>query len=434
MFIEWMEYKLKNCLILVYLISLKHHNLFDADKIKKIQNRKIRQMMRCAYEIPLYRKKFEQVHMTPEDFKCAEDLKKFPLLTKQEIREWIEPEVRNNPKKFKYWKKYTTSGSTGTPLMVVGSPKEDAILSANWLRIACVNGINPIFDKTMALKDPQIIKQRNGKDSIFQKFGVCRRTCVSFLADGKTILDAINSEKPDFLYINRSKLVQTLMYVQEKGLEIYEPKLVSVVGEGIDKNSEDLINKYFSNVINASYGLMETGACSFTLKGDYKRYYFTGDTHVVNIYNSSDNENGRIVVTNLFFKKYPIINYDTLDSASTGQEAGVPYMENICGKFNDMLHFADGSDVDYHSFYSVMEKRNDILQFRIVQKSFYQIEIHLVKNNEKALLSNEKISHEIESAIRGIIRDQKVNYDFIWHDELEPDDNGKRRFIISEVK
>lgn len=424
--------KTQNIFILFYLLKLRSHNLNDEDKIKKIQNKKVKKIMKTAYKIPLYRKKFDEVGLTPKDFNVAEDLLKFPVLTKAEIREWILPTIKKNPKKYKNWTEVTTSGSTGTPLSIYVSPKENAMLAANWLRIGMCNGYNLFCDKTLALKDPEIIKRRNGKDSIIQKIGIAKRNCISFLSDGQSILEYWNKVKPDYVYIHRSKLVQTLLYAKKNGIALHKPKLCAVIGEGIDANSRDLIFEYLGDVLFSSYGTMETGACTFTKKGTIDKHIVTRDTHVINIHQKDSDGFGKMVITNLFFKGFPIINYDINDGAKYIVEDNHIYLCNISGRMNDMLYFSDGSTVDYHSFYSVMERRKDIFQFRIIQESYEKIIIQLVKNggNEVDKVSVEKeILCDIEKIIPG-----KICYKFEWLNEIEPDANGKRRFIISKLR
>lgn len=73
----YMDRKLENLFVLKYLLELKSHDL-EQKKIYRIQNRKIEPLMKRAYEIPVYRKKFEAVGAVPEDFRCREDLIKFP--------------------------------------------------------------------------------------------------------------------------------------------------------------------------------------------------------------------------------------------------------------------------------------------------------------------------------------------------------------------
>lgn len=433
-----LQRKFNNVLAYLNLLELNSHDLKNEKRITQIQNRNVYKLMRRAYEIPFYRARFDAIGKKPEDFRTAADLAQFPVLTKDEVRGWISAEVEKDPEKYRDWYRVTTSGSTGTPLMICVSPAENARLTANWLRIISNAGVNPFMDKTMALKDPELIKQRNGKDSIIQKLGLLRRHVVSFLSDGKTILEELNREKPDFIYFHRSKMIQTLMYAEKANIPVHKPKRICLIGEGVDKNAEELIQKYFAGVVFSSYGTMETGACTFTPVGDYSKHIVTRDTHVINIVDDKGNlsNSGRMLLTNLYFYGFPIINYDIGDGAEIYKDptTGLRYIANIKGRLNDIMYFADGTNADYHSFYAIMERRKDILQFRIVQKDYDLIEVHLVRNEQHATLTNEEICAEIESAIRDIIKVQDIRYEFFWHDELLPDKNGKRRFVVSEIK
>lgn len=133
----------ENALSFIHLFILNSHDLCDR-KIYKLQNKKLKKLMKRAYQIPLYRKKFEEAGLRPEDITCREDLAAFPVLTKQEIKDWLTPMLSEVSGKYHV---FSTSGSTGTPLKVFVSPKENSYLTANWLRMAMKQGINPFFKK-----------------------------------------------------------------------------------------------------------------------------------------------------------------------------------------------------------------------------------------------------------------------------------------------
>ena len=76
--------KLTNVSTLYYLFVLEKHFPDDRKKIKQKQNKNVHKLMKRAYEIPFYRKRFDACHLTPDDFHCSEDLQKFPVLTKAE--------------------------------------------------------------------------------------------------------------------------------------------------------------------------------------------------------------------------------------------------------------------------------------------------------------------------------------------------------------
>ena len=90
---------------------------------KRAQDRRVRKLMKAAYKIRFYRKRFDQAGLKPEDFRCADDLYKFPILTKDELREWMDEEV--DKPQYKYYFLDTTSGSSGTPTRVYYSPREN---------------------------------------------------------------------------------------------------------------------------------------------------------------------------------------------------------------------------------------------------------------------------------------------------------------------
>lgn len=370
----YMDRKLENLFVLKYLLELKSHDL-EQKKIYRIQNRKIEQLMKRAYEIPVYRKKFEAVGAVPEDFHCREDLIKFPVLTKSEIKEWITAELKKNPEKYQYYHVYTTSGSTGTPLKLCASPRENAYFAANWLRIAMENGVNPLMDQTMALKDPAIVAK--GKDSFWQKLGILRRHKVSFLAEGEVIAEEINRVKPDFLYAQRTKLLQTAEYASRNRIRLHQPKAYACISETLTEQTAGVFQKLLGAGLFNSYGSMETGACTFTRVGNIREHIITNDTHVINIVNEKNQlaKKGRMLVTNLFLYQFPIINYD----------------------------IGDGAQI-----------------------------VKLVADPSKAV-NKKGVEEKVLGTLKNEISGYEMKYYFRWQDKVTEDGNGKQRFIISRL-
>lgn len=58
------------------------------DELEKYQLIKLKEQLSAAYEkSPAYRESFDAAGVTPDDFKTLDDLRKFPILTKQRVRE-----------------------------------------------------------------------------------------------------------------------------------------------------------------------------------------------------------------------------------------------------------------------------------------------------------------------------------------------------------
>ena len=67
------------------------------------------------------------------DFDRSEDLVKFPVLTKAELRAWMKEMYDTHPESRDSWDATSTSGSTGVPLTLYQSQREHACTNANWI-------------------------------------------------------------------------------------------------------------------------------------------------------------------------------------------------------------------------------------------------------------------------------------------------------------
>ena len=131
-----------------YLKQLNESEFASLDKLESIQNYKLQKLIKEVYEnVPYYRKIMDQKGLTPLDIKTKEDLKVFPILTKQKIRENFDDLLN-----VKYTKKklniITTGGTTGTPMKFYFSKHEDAVRNAHWDRWKKFAGVKQ-FDRFM---------------------------------------------------------------------------------------------------------------------------------------------------------------------------------------------------------------------------------------------------------------------------------------------
>ena len=143
--------KLKNFYTFYYLMKMPKSFDRDPAVMKAEQNRNIHKLMKRAYEIPFYRKRFEASGTTPDDYHCSEDLVKFPLLTKPELRLWMQEEWENHPEIHDSVNVLSTSGSSGVPLKVLYTQREQAFSDANWIRGLSVGGYKPLRGKMYSL-------------------------------------------------------------------------------------------------------------------------------------------------------------------------------------------------------------------------------------------------------------------------------------------
>jgi phenylacetate-CoA ligase len=94
------------------------------DEIAALQTERLKWSLKHAYDnVPAYRKKFDAAGVAPGDFKQLEDLAKFPLTSKQDLRENYPFGMFAVPQE-RIVRIHASSGTTGKPT-VVGYTKAD---------------------------------------------------------------------------------------------------------------------------------------------------------------------------------------------------------------------------------------------------------------------------------------------------------------------
>ena len=196
--------EMKSILTFYYLMKLDKKIPTNHKKIKARQNKLVYKTMKNAYEkIPFYRAKFDENGLTPDDFHSAEDLAEFPIMTRNELREWMQSEFDAHPDKVDDWVVFATSGSSGIPLKFALTQRESACMDANWIRVLMFGGYNPFTGKMLTFLTTHADVDPNKGDSFVQKLGILRRKIVPehlYVGEGmRDLIELVNDYKPDCL-------------------------------------------------------------------------------------------------------------------------------------------------------------------------------------------------------------------------------------------
>ncbi len=429
--------KLINVMTFGYLLVLKKKVPQNLKKAKRRQNRNVYRLMKKAYEIPFYRKRFEECHLTPEDFHSSEDLAKFPLLTKDELRAWMRELYEQNPKTRDSWDATSTSGSTGVPLRLYQSQREHAITNANWIRILMTLGYNPFFGKMISFES-SYRKEKKQRDSFLQRFGILQRRILSEKRcvgdETARVIQELNEYAPDLICLRKNCIVRIALYAQEHNLSIRKPKWYIPVSEMVDEMTQKILKKTFGPGLVDAYGSDETGNC--VVKAPGKDYYdICNDTHVVNIYDDQGRlaDQGRVIITPLFKTDFPIINYDIGDMASSFTREGIRFITKIHGRLNDMVKHEKGEPTSVLELRKIPNGITGIAQFRYVQDTYHDLRVELVPDPKDTTYTREEIDRFFRQRLEELYGDE-FRIDIRWLDVLPPDPNGKLRCFVCNVK
>lgn len=425
--------KLTNLSTFGYLLVLDKDFSKDPKKIKRKQNRNVHRLMKAAYEIPFYRKRFDENHLTPDDFHCSEDLVKFPVTTKADLRLWMKEMYDTHPETRDSWDATSTSGSTGVPLRLYQSQREHACANASWIRTLMSFGYDPFFGKMISFESSYRTEKKQ-HDSILQKFGILQRRKLSekrCVGDGmREVIAELNHYAPDLICLRKNCIVRIALYAQEHNITIRQPKWYIPVSEMVDEMTRSILEKTFGPGLVDAYGCDETGSCLVKRPGnDY--YDACNDTHVVNIYNEDNqlSNDGKVILTTLYKHDFPIINYDVGDIASSYIKDGIRYVTKIHGRLNDMVKHENGDQTSVLELRKIPNGITGIAQFRYVQDSFHDLRVELVRDPQDLTYSNEEITAFFMQKLTTLYGDE-FRIQIEWLDVIPPDPNGKLRCFI----
>ena len=432
-----LQKKLMNVFTFWYLLRLDKTMSANPQKAKKQQNRNVHKLLKSAYEIPFYRKRFDENHLTPDDFHCSEDLAKFPVLTKDELRVWMKELYDTHPEERDSWDATSTSGSTGIPLRLYQSQREHACANASWIRILMSFGYNPFFGKMVSFES-SYRSEKKSRDSFIQRFGILQRRILSekrCIGDGTAeVIKELNDYAPDLICLRKNCIVRIALYAQQHNLQIKKPKWYIPVSEMVDDVTRNILEKTFGPGLVDAYGSDETGSCIIKRPGnDY--YDICNDTHVVNIYDDQNHlaDTGKVIITPLYKTDFPIINYDIGDIASSYVKDGIRYVTKIHGRLNDMVKHENGEDTSVLELRKIPNGITGIAQFRYVQESYHDLRVELVRDPQDMTYTNEEITSFFLQRLTQLYGDE-FKIDIRWLDVIPPDPNGKLRCFVCNVK
>lgn len=375
-------------------------------------------------------------------YKGLEDkpFEEYPVMNKTlllENYEFIKVDDRNIPEQ-EEWPVHIqrTSGSTGTPFAVPQDSRK------RYYRIAELKYYNYI----LGVKSHEMIGQLRiwGKDRIKGKWQSFRENIIPL--DVRKMDES--SIRELFAEIRQNKMVllrgygswydQVAQYIQDGLLDIKNLSSVKVCISSSDALSDyarDIFRRRAGVPVVEAYVNEENGVLAQQREDDDKYYlnhygykfeFLRLDSDIP----AAPGELARIVVTDLFNYAFPMIRYDTGDTAiyaeGNPKSHGWVYMEKMYGRRRDLIYDVDGNPMHPASISIALKKFNYIQQWQVVQKgrNKYVVKLNLCNRKE----AKENLIREELISLLGSNADIMVEY----VDEIPVLASGKRKTVVCE--
>jgi phenylacetate-CoA ligase len=395
--------------------------------------------------IPYYKRisKNRQIKLSKETI--FNDLKQFPILTKEIIRKnWNDlcSDLQN--------KKYilnTSGGTTGEPVKFVQGQN---YVIKNFASTLAFNEIADYQYGDKLIKLWASERDLKGKqEGTFMKF-INRYISKIYLLNGLNLSDdrirrylkEIRRIKPKIILSYVQSISELAKYIKKNNLN--PPKIKSILTSATTLSYE--LKRFLESTFNCNvynrYGSREVGLIASSCRESDKLHINMLQKYIEILDNKQkpvkEHTKGNIIVTNLTNYAMPLIRYKIGDVGSLNlskEKCGCGnkflQLDAVHGRITDIFKTPSGKKIYGGFFTHLFYFRNNIKKFQVIQKEIDKIVIKIQTINNKSLnCSNER--DLIQKVQKVIGKDVRIEIKYV--NQIKPSRSGKFRYTISRIE
>lgn len=431
--------------IIYHLANLMRHTYWSSDRLVDYQNRKLRYIVKYAYEhVPYYHGKFKEFGLKPDEIRSVEDLNRLPIVRKEELQKnadkTISDEFRSHDLEAE-----STSGSTGQPLFYYLTKSENEFRKAKLLRANIGCGQKP-RDRWVVITSP-FYATRSKMAGMQRLLRIFAPVTASVFDETDAQISVVNQARPDVLEGYSSSLLLMAKEIEKKGTEISRPRLVIGGADLLGDYERGYIEKAFEAPFYDQYGCNELEVLAWQCQ-EKGEYHIDADTVIMQFLDDdgeevAPGERGEIVCTSLFNRAMPFIRYAIGDVGVLSEETEcscgrtLPLMKLVEGRTDSLIVLPNGRLVSPIVFILLMRGLkffNNIDHYRIIQKKVNLIEFHVKMKKDvfdREIAEDELVRH-FRKALN--IDADRLAFEVEFVKDLSLDKSGKLAAVVSELK
>ena len=419
---------------------LEKSQWWSLEELREFQNKKLRALIRHSYEnVPFYHHEWKKLNLKSEDIKTVEDLRKIPIITKEDIRKNFE-DFKSKDFAVRKSKSDSTGGSTGEPLKYF---YDWNAWSMDWACFYRGWGFADyhVGDKMVTIGGSSVVPsqkqsfQKQVKDRIIERhLGLSAFDMNE--KNMKKYAEKIAKFKLRFLRGYASSLYIFGKFVEDNNIKF--PSLCNVfsTAETLFEPCRKKIENAFGIKVFNEYGVRDGGGNAMEC-GMHPGLHISTERCVMEFIKDGENvssgEMGKIILTDLHNYSFPFIRYDvgdigipTDEKCPCGRE--LPIVKRIEGRTTEIIQFSDGT-MWAGPVLTLVFAKFDILQYQVIQEDKDRIILRVIKGKT---FSEEDAKMLVQIFNYHVGENGSVEIEYV--EDIPASKSGKRRFIISEVK
>ena len=350
----------------------------------------LQRLVAHAYEnVPYYRKLFDDNWVGPGEIKSAADLQKIPFSTRETLQSQAPEDLVARGIDINSLVVSKTSGSSGKPLIVRRTWKEQMLLHAFLLRANRFSGLR-VSDHVVGIGMARTkhIREKKTFGQVLRKLGILRNTQIDAALDPSDIINRLRELKPDVVTGYPSLLSHIAGLMTDLDRSIIRPRFLMAGAELMTVLDRNRISKGFNAPVLDFYSSFEFHNIAWECR-DTGEMHTADDSVIVEILKDgrpvSPGEQGEVVVTALHSHAMPFIRYKLGDLVVRGSEScqcGAPYstIREIEGRLGEYIELPDGRSIhasiiqkpliqnppEWLGHFQIIQERRDLIVVEVV--------------------------------------------------------------------
>jgi phenylacetate-coenzyme A ligase PaaK-like adenylate-forming protein len=425
---------------LIYLKYIERILEGDAEHIQKYQLDQLRNIFSYGYNnTEFYRNRFDQANVNPKAINSPNDLIKFPILEKDDIRNNQKSMLSAGVAKSDLVKT-ATGGTTSSPVPLFIDKESWAKRRAatlyffKWFNYEIGDKMAYLWGAQQDISSNNSLKQK------LRNILINRSLCLeTFYLNDETMrshYEKIVNFKPKGL-----QAYSTPLFLFANFLDKYKLKLniknINTSAEFLYDYQREKIEQVFNTKIFNWYGARELGHIATECSEHSGMHINVSGLFIEIIKNGKQviDEEGEIVVTDLLNKAMPLIRYrlgdiGKISTRSCKCGSPLPILESVSGRLVDTFKKRDGSFVPGVAFPNrIINECKGIRELQIVQKDYQIFHLNIVRGEHYTNQDLDEIKQKICVFMHDIIE-----FEVHYLDKIPLEKSGKIRFCKSEIQ
>lgn len=412
---------------------------WSKEKLDEFQYEKTKTLLEYAEKfVPYYQKKFAEYGVSSKDFINLQDIKKFPTVTKEEIRDNLELFISKKFPKYKLMY-VTTGGSTAIPFGFYQPPSLEkidlAFFDYHWNWAGC-----KLTDLSVVLRGEFVGSEKK----LFDYKPVKNEWRFStYYLNEKTFdiyFNKLNQIKPVFIQAYPSAAELFAQMIIERNYKLsFKLKAIMLGSENVYDEQIDLIERAFEAKVHTWYGQAER-VCLAPWSKNSRLFHVLPQYGLTELVDSEGNEinqedqTGEIIATGFYNFAMPFIRYRTMDLAThTNQKSPDGFnfrlFKRIEGRIQELIVTSTGRLISMTAINMHDETFDNVRQFQFYQDTPGKLILKILPNQKFSGKDLQRIYNNLKFKLGD---DTSLEIKIV--DSIPRTKSGKLRFLEQKLE